>query len=358
MIAAYVVYNIVLIFVMVFALAVKKAKDHLNEYIARFAVYLTLLIPAIIRDDVGKDYFNYATSFSTKEYLYNDHYEAGFKLLYDIFGYFTTDYYIIMAICATIIYFPIAFKVPKSNYFLFLVFYVLTTYLATYSLIRQELAISFIIWGISVMNSKRGHLKLLLFIIIGSLFHTSALIILPLLLAFYMHNNTILSSIACGLVISSFIGTSLLTILFNSHLFIESKYLSYALNGTFQGEGNVGSGLGVFIRVLLPLTYIIQSFYNKKEHFFYTGLALYGTCTSLFAMHIYIFGRVACLFTFLPGIFIAKIFDGAFCKYRKLLTLIIIGIFIVIFERDIAVNDIIRFGGLGINPYQTFLFQN
>lgn len=357
MIAAYVIYNIVLIFVMVFALAVTKAKDHLNEYIARFAVYLTLLIPAIIRDNVGKDYLNYATSFSSKEYLYNDHYEIGFKLLYDIFGVFTTDYYVIMAICAIIIYYPIAFKVPKSNYFLFLIFYVLTTYLATYSLIRQELAISFIIWGISVFNSKRGHLKLFLFIIIGSLFHTSALIVLPLILAFYIHNNTILSSIACGLVISAFIGTSMLSVFFNNPLFIESKYLSYALNGTFQGEGNVGSGLGVLIRILLPLTYIIQSFYKKKENFFYTGLAIYGTCTSLLAMHIYIMGRVASLFTFIPGIYIAKVFEGKLCKYRKLLTLLIIGIFIVLFERDIAVNDIRRFGGLGINPYQTFLFQ-
>lgn len=356
MIAAYVVYNIVLVFVMAFALAVTKAKDHLNEYIARIAVYITLLIPAIIRDNVGKDYLNYAISFSTKEYLNNDHYEIGFKLLYNIFGIFTTDYYVIMAICATIIYFPIAFKVPKSNYFLFLVFYVLTTYLATYSLIRQELAISFIIWGVSVMNSEWGHLKLFLFIIVGSLFHTSALIVLPLLLAFYIHNNPILSSIACGLVISSFIGTSMLTILFNNPLFIESKYLSYALNGTFQGEGNVGSGLGVLIRILLPMTYIIQSFYKKQEHIFYTCLALYGTCTSLLAMHIYIFGRVASLFTFLPGIYITKIFEGKLCKYRKLITLLIIVIFTVIFEKDIAVNDIRRFGGLGITPYQTFLF--
>lgn len=159
----------------------------------KLIVGISLAIPIIIgglRYGVGTDYFNYIkvyeslTSLNLIEFLSltNSNIELGFYILAQISHFFTDSPIFLFTISSflTILFFYLGLKRyelkhPVLVYFLFL----LTIYPITFNGVRQGIAASICFFAISFLIKQRA-LPYFLWILAASLFHTSALFLIPL----------------------------------------------------------------------------------------------------------------------------------------------------------------------------------
>lgn len=314
--------------------------------------FLVMWIPAALRYGIGTDYMSYRIIYQNILF-YGEDLEVGYVLLNNVLHWLNLDVQWIFAASSFITYIPVCFALPKKGLTVLTCFYVLTLYFASYSLVRQNMALSFIIYATaSLLEGKQ--MKCLVLIGIASLFHLSAMFILfPLLMQKFVLNKWMW--IACvAFMAYAIVSLDFIQSIFSSSLFLDTKYGSYA-DSSFNRETAMGSGIGVMIRCLLPVWVLFSSkklrALNEKSNFIVIVSALY-LIAYILATQIHIFNRLVDIFTFV------LLFDaGAFYMYkqknRKILFGILLLLFLTIFELAISKEKITKGGGLGISPYTT-----
>lgn len=80
MLFTYIIYNVILLFVLIFGYYVKVSSTKLSEYICRTIVFLSIVIPASIRKGIGTDYWSYVGLYQWYS-TNSDEHEIGFQLL-------------------------------------------------------------------------------------------------------------------------------------------------------------------------------------------------------------------------------------------------------------------------------------
>lgn len=109
-------------------------------------------------------------------------YEPGYNLLAWVVGLFTTNYAIFFIVLALLIFIPLAFFIYRNseNYFLsYFMFVVLRLYDFSMNGLRQAIAMSIVLFAFEFAMEKKLW-KFLTCVIIATLFHYSAIIILPI----------------------------------------------------------------------------------------------------------------------------------------------------------------------------------
>ncbi|EFN7183490.1 EpsG family protein [Escherichia coli] len=319
-------------------------------------LFLSLWIPAAIRFGVGADYFRYLSMVESVRLGYIST-EVGFYFINYFVVWFDLNPQWSIAISSFIVIF-LSLKAIPRNYFSISVFVLVCTfYLPSFSLIRQAIAIAFIAYAVKnyIDGNKKNYI---IFILIGSLFHLSALLLVPI---YFIARFRVRSSILfLGILIISlllFLGSGLNALL-NSEFFLQSKYGYYATSDFIQ-DAKIGSGVGVFIKMLSPLIFITNAKKILKTNqnlnillWMSVGCVLANVCS----MKIHIFNRLADIFLFVNFMVTSYIINSLEKNViKQLSSMAIIIVFIVFYCRTIQANYNDDLGGIGISPYKTIL---
>lgn len=354
MLFTYVVYNTILLFVLIFGYFVKTSSTKLQEYACRTVVFLSIVLPASIREGIGTDYWNYVVLYKWYA-IGGDEHEMGFQLLGKVMNYFNFDHQAFIAVLSILAFAPICYFLPKKKFYPFIVIYFLLLFLNSLNLVRQSISIALVTCGISVLYEEKGNLKYLLCVILAILFHYSSVLYLPL---FLFKNIKFTKSgiyVCLGSILLIVSTTNIIEIIFSNSIFLNSRYGVYAFN-SFNREASVGSGLGIMLNLILPFLFLIL---NHKISKYYTHVGFFTFLTMVFiftyslASEIHIFGRLLTCFMFVPAFLIQPVCKVLLPHNQRLSLFLLFTIYLVLYEKMIAVSQSSLGSGLGISPYTT-----
>lgn len=353
MTGTYFIYNSILLFASFFAYSAQQVENKRQERFCRIMVFLVLWIPASLRFGIGTDYFSYLSIYEHIDW-YADDLEVGYVWINQLFHLMHLGHEWLFATVACITYAPLCFGLPKKGYAWWMLFYVLTIYLGSYSLMRQSIAISLSLYG--SVQLLQGHSKrYLVSIVLASIFHASALLLLFAFILKFMNfnrGNALLLAVGGIIIIFKF---NFISMLFESEIFLNSMYGNYATS-SFNRETAMGSGLGVVAKCIVPCICIFLS--NKMENAkkgngFLVGMSIAYLLAISLSIQIHIFNRLVDAVSFV-GVLNIGIISTIRMKYRKILLLFFFSLSVLTFEYDIAISQVSKGEGVGISPYISF----
>lgn len=240
-----------------------------NKLLISISFLSLLFIAAFRSNSVGTDTIRYVEHLNMvrnnmvlwgKEYLW--------VKLNELVIFFNGDFTSLLILTHCIILIPIFFVIIKESKLpLLSIFYYLTFYYYFYSMniMRQSLAMSFVLLFYYVLTKEIKYKKVLalILIIIAVLFHTTALIgILAIILAYFIKKREKLLNIY--LVISFFLGVILSGVLNN---FLNSTKYSYVLEGIDDRGISIVSLMNSIVANVILL--FVSSIIAKKDFWYY-----------------------------------------------------------------------------------------
>lgn len=213
--------------------------------------------------------------------------------------------------------------------------------------IRQITAVCIALYALHYLIEK-SNVRFVIFILLSSLFHSSTLLLLPFIFFNYFYFNRLRYIPFILLFIAFVLYIDIFSFIENLNILQGTKYYSY-LNSKFNTPTQLGSGLGVVLKIIPALLFIIYLF-NKKipSYNLLYVLNIFYILSIILSAKIHVFNR-------LPPIFsIAIPYSLYFIKsnYNSLKYLFLIAIiFLIFFENDIRISDKSLNKGLGITPY-------
>lgn len=347
----YFIYITVLTLSCSFAYLAEKGNTASFRLCSRIALFLTLFIPASIRYGVGADYYNYIGIFRNIDAAPQ---EIGWIALNKLISLLGLSEQFVFVFSAFLIYFPICFVIKRKDIFLAVLFYiVLLFYFKSYNTLRQAIAVSFIICSVTNFEEK-NILKTIFWLVLACMFHISAVLMFPLL---------ILQSIRIKrrslLIILTLLGVlfivryNVLTIALSLAEKAGFRYARYA-NTLYAEKTTLGTGIGVLLRLVLPLlTIFMGSSITKRDtsKTLMVNLSLVYVFSYILAAQFIILGRIRDLFVFVPILIISSTISAA-GKYKKVIALCLIILNTFLFLYDIKYQTWDRFS-TRVNPYQT-----
>ncbi len=340
------IYNAILLAACAAAFCVRCAEGW-QEWMWRTILLLVMLLPAALRYNIGTDYANYVNYFNAPDGAIQRT-EIGFLFLNQVVMAMEGSVQWMFALVALLTYLPLAFGLRRNRILPVVVLYMLTLYLSSFSAIRQMLDISWVLVALTryLDDNRIGHAYF--WIAAASFFHLSALIVLPFVLIRKVH----IPAWFLLLLMPAFyfIAThGFIDFLFSSDVFLGTKYGGYA-NSQYDHKTEMGSGLGVLLRMLIPLAYMVYSgrLERKNDIVLYTVVAY--VVSYMLSIQVHIFNRLVDTFSFAPILAF-----GVMSKElkKRLALLILFALMLINFEKTIVANTSDRHGGLGITPYVT-----
>lgn len=233
------------------------SKNH--RLLARWLLFFTLFIPAAIRYEVGYDYGNYSEIYNGLVDSYID--EPGFLFLQNFARYLHLDTQWIFVLTSFVMYFPICFCIKRKSFFMISSFYTLYVYIESLSFVRQFLAVTFLICALYYYLYSSSKIKAYLYGCSSLLFHLSALFVL---LTYPFKKIKLGKPIYIyGMIFAFYIlivKFDFINLLFTVAMLLIPRYGGY-MNTDWNSDVEIGSGLGVFIRLSIPFTIF---FFRKK----------------------------------------------------------------------------------------------
>lgn len=294
-------------------------KRHQNIY-----VYISLLIPilvSILRFGVGTDYFNYVVIYndllgiSPRQIFENNAHniELGFYGIIKVSEILTHNYYLMFGISSflTIIFFYLGLKRfnPKHKaliYFLFLT----TIYPLSFNAVRQAIAMSIFFYASTYIVTKKPF-KYLLIVLLASLFHISALFMLPVyfvrLVIKKNNNDSVIKFLAKFLAVLLLI--CLLYPIVINYIYsmpIMLKYVKYIGLDVTSGLWLYTLKIIIFFIFIILYKYLMKLDDKNNLYLWLSGIGIAISTIGLTSATIY---RVSLYFMFFSIILIASCID-------------------------------------------------
>jgi len=313
-----------------------------------FIIFIILFFIHFTRDvNLGSDYSNYVDMYqytvNTGELPWQLKYkESGYTYLQKIFANTGVSYKVFFASLSIIIWY---FFLKASYKFVFLLPIMLYFsivdgfFLWSQSGIRQAIAITIFFYSVRFIIEKRI-LLYIFFIYIASLFHISAILLLPFYftnkikfnrkVVFYLFIFT--ASGLASLLLIPLIQYLLKLIFSSNHIFYT--YVQYIDILTYANESNKGSGLGYIIRFLSTLYIIHQSnnvLKNQPNLSVYYNLFFIGLFIGNMFLYNEIVLRFILYFKILFTIVIASTIYYSRKRYEKMISIVLISLYFLIF---------------------------
>lgn len=353
----YLLYNTVLVFVAVFSFLAEKANKKTARLGFRFIVFLVLFFPAALRYKTGTDYDNYINMFYNTASLYN--HEFLWRLLNEFVRVANLRVQWIFVFSAILIYWPICFGLSRNNYSISLVLYVvLTFYFKSFNILRQMIAVSFILCSI-VSYERKKWLKAFIYFIVAYNFHSSTLLFIPVFIICSLNiKSKYLPCVLLMIGIVFIIKFNVLQIALLLLLKFGLKYARYINKTQYLVKTSIGTGLGVFSKLLfsiLPVFLYSKIKQNNPEKKIALNLSIIYIFSYLLAAQFIILGRIRDLLIMSP-LLISGNGVKATGKYRKLCLMCLLAINIFLFEKDIGRQTRDVFSN-SIYPYYSIFYE-
>ena len=236
-----------------------------NKGLKTILKIISIIIPVLIaglRYNVGTDYENYVNSYFL---VTNDNYriEIFHKLVVMIvqhtFNYYQYIFLIYALVTILIAYKAIDdYKIDNKNTFILTYAYLMLYFIMSLNLMRQCLAVAIIMYSMKYIYNKKIY-KYIFCIILATLVHTSALIILPFGIV-----NIISKDAKKGIIISLivYITFSIFLLLIPVSILNNIPFINKFLNYVNINESLTGTGFGIIIKQS-PILLLCACFYKK-----------------------------------------------------------------------------------------------
>ena len=287
------------ILVSVSAFSYSKCDDKYLSVDLKCLVFLLIFIPSAIRVNIGTDYVNYLGYFNSFAITGNSFFEMGWTVLESIILELGLHYQWLFVISSFLIFIWFLF-IDKKYFFPTITIFFLYFYTFSYNGVRNSISVMlFFLSYIYLIKNKK--LKGFLFVLAGTLFHSSAwLCILIYLLMLFVKLSKKRTLIIAFIIYMVFFKFQLAQNLLNSSLLGATKYAKYAASLSYNKANEVSSGLGVLLRhFVLFFTYCLTSEkkVSKKEFSAMSVLFLSLLSADILATQIYAFGRLRVIFS-------------------------------------------------------------
>ena len=316
-----------------------------------------VLISSLRSNSVGTDTDNYLILFTDRIDSWNFfeqpfltllNFEPLFYFLIKSLKLLNTDFTVLLFIISTIVWTLIYLStINRVKYFYHVIFFSLTLgfLFFTFNGVRQSIALSFVFLSVNYfIDSKKK--KFFLTIFVASLFHYSAILLIPIIWFISKINFQ-----KVHWIIIFFIAFMIPERVFYSsinYIFSYFPFYSNYINSIIQdGYGLTTLTFGVFLNyiiLLLPLLYFKASKINSyNKHIF--NISFFGALLYIIFSGNMIFQRFIVYFTFFKIFQYSLIFDYLKKINKKHDKMILTLFFFIVFLIKITVND------SGISPY-------
>lgn len=346
----YFLYNSILLLSAFFAYYAEHDRMRFIRICSRVIVFFVLFLPAALRYETGTDYNSYVnifyrTTWGSQEY--------GWYLLNIFIRKLGLSVQWVFVFSSFLIYFPICFFTKRQNFFYLIFLYVvLSFYFKSYNIIRQFIAVSFIISSISFYEKKNIALSIL-FSLLAYSFHSSVVLFFcTLFFCFvkYKSKRVPLFFLAFGILV--LIKYNILQIALTVLTVFGLRYARYLNKPDLLEKMILGTGLGVLVSLFPSFLVVFKTkTINKQfgDKSFYITLSIFYILAYISAAQFIIMGRVRDLFVFVPVMTCGYAFNAK-SKYRKILILCICVLLVLIFEKNIYTQTRDTFSN-SIYPY-------
>lgn len=321
------------------------------EKILLFIMFFMLFIVSAIRKYVGTDYGIYLHVYNGIENRVYDRegMEIGYFYLNKLTKYLFGGEYTIFIITSLIIIGLIYLTIKKNSIdplMSMIIFMCLGFYITSFNTIRQYIAIALIFYSIRYCETK---IKWIIPILIASLFHTTALIVIP----FYFISKLNLSKkqylvlLSLGPILYLSYGR---TVIYLTN-FLE-RFQHYQ-NSRFvtQGANPIRTIITISILVFCFISY--DEIIKNKKMKFALGMVIFGTLFSVLMIHGKIFARIVDYFNIFQVILIPYVIKNMnrykMKKYSIFITIAIICWSSFYFYYSIRTNQ------ADVMPYRTYM---
>lgn len=310
----------VILLVILFAVAFMPKKNGKSSDCIYWGAGALLILLEGFRYGSGTDYWTYVTYYEnlveTGEVFHWQDFELGYCALNEIFAFFNmpTEIFLltISAVTTLLIMYTCDRYSPDREFSLFL-YAALFFYFESYNAMRQYIAVAIVFFAYGFID-KRKPISYIISILIASLFHTTALLMLPVYLLLYLEIDRRICWIWLGVcAFGGMFGKPIIQFMVS----LIPKYGHYADYGASSAWINL---------LVLVATYTLLHIVQKQGEHGWTikasqklmilalGITLLVTCNVLFAriaVYFYIFVILA-----LP--LAVKLYTGMLSRYSKL----------------------------------------
>ena len=334
----YCFYLLILTVSILIAFCIQKSENLSFEYFCRISLLLVLLIPAACRLNIGRDYNDYVKIFN------NPNKHSGIEPLFLAIIRFCKlcrlGSFWMFGITSFFTYLPLSFFIPKKKTFMTFTFYsLLFCYMASFNLVRQSCALSYLICGCLWYFDKRK-LKAFIFFLIACGFHYSSILIFPCLIIyrFPIKKNIIricLLLIGTGILIKF----NFISIVFKIVGLFSSKYAAYGTNAFLGAKPKLGSGLGVILNLLMPIYFLFMGEKLPKDYKGILNLNVIYMLSYVLALQVNIFSRLQTSLLYVP-IICSTSFLMVDSKYKKVTYYFFCLIYLIYFIKNMTVSRV------------------
>lgn len=352
-----VIYNLVLLYSTFFVWLSDVSKSRWVRFFFLFVAFLVIFIPAAIRFEVGTDFVSYINIYENLEK--HEYIDPGYYYLNLFLKNIGANSQWIMVLSAFIVSLLMVFSYPRKSGVVFHVALFSLIYFFSFNGIRQAIAVLFVLVAFNLfLDSKKFFIPFLM-VVLGSFFHESVLLILPLF---------VISGFFVGFLKSRyFFGFSVL-IYFIFELYVTdilyvvevmlrsygSVYAEYFQSHHFS-KTELGTGLGVAVKLIFSFYFIfnLKKLVPDNEGYAYLGaFTLFYILSIVLAKHINIFARLEHVFLFVPVCNVYALWIAKEIKYSKLASLVFISFLLLSFQMA-ALSTPTQYSDPMLNPYKT-----
>ena len=310
--------------------------------------FFSLFIVSAIRYDVGKDYMD-TYVFTYKKVINganNIRMDIALMLFYRVMAFFKSSAQWIFVITSFIINWFIYKSIDDQSENCQISYWIYMCgmfYFFSMNGVRQALTISLFYYSLRYVREK--NIKKYMFLNgLGCLFHTSAVIFLPL---YFVLGKKIKFKFKMMLSLAVFLGGNILVPLISTFL-LRTKYSMYLTNSAYSAQESFS--FSMILNIVLFLLY--EWSMKKKEDdksIIYSNIHFVGIIVTLFATSLPLVMRVFVSFRFIEFLSVPHLINiQPRRKYRQLINAAVLAIYFVYFIWGVYVKN-----GNAVLPYQT-----
>lgn len=336
-----------------------KSKNPSSVIVFAVIAFSSLFLPLALRYNIGTDYKNYVhhiNDYMMYGQFSKTRFEIGWlPVILSTKRFGVQSFFIIPAFFSILILF---ICIPRKYFYIAVPAYIAVAYPESFSLVRQAFAVAiFLLSAKNYIEKKR--IRALFFLGMAVCFHKSSIVLLPLLFLSELQwkifspsrNIVLLFGMVLFLRVTNFAAVLMEKVIGNT------MYAIY-VGGRYDRAAQMGSGLGVLLRVILfslILFSVRRNCMNGKRQYVLVSLFVFSLAVGhILATQIHIFNRIPSLFSPLYAYFAVTIASSK-SKYRRIALYGFFAILLILFVKTLQVSLSSYTGGLGIVPYKSLL---
>lgn len=334
----------------------EKCHFSFDRKILVFLAFLLVAAPAALRYNIGYDYQSYVQIYYSN--LAETHIEIGFKYLILFLNYIGLPSESFFIITSIVIYGVFYLSLPARYGYLVNYLFIATWYFESLSVIRNSMAIVFVIYSLFDLYYKNNVVKYIIFILFTSvLFHKSAALFLVIVILKSSYIQLCIfekSKLLILLLIFCFIWRwQIIDIIINLPIIDWLGYRSYVNHEIYFKLTEFNSGLGVYgalFLLLSPLFFAKKLLKQIPNNIVFISVILCALISLILSTTYFIFSRIYLSFT-IAFIFSGYLFATSTLKYKLIFLLLIIIFATALFEKNIFTSNTSKCDNIRASPY-------